>query len=1108
MRLQIALEYMVVFAFVMLLFMVIFVTVAKQRASLSNQQLDSHIQLVVDDLASQMNLAQQAGNGYNATVSIPSSGSLLVYNLNLTGNGEVIATSKVGNQLISSVDFSLATDVVSNPSWLSANSDSYSIPITNGTISLVNNYGTICIDYACPNITSQAGRVSLSGMPVYAPQFNGHTSYVSTGGTGLPLGNAARSVFAWIYYTGTTNNEYDIYSYGAASNGQRFQLTITSGVLNLGIVGSGANSGFTIPRDQWSFVGVSYAPNTVTFFYNGQAQTVLLNGVDTAFIGSPSSTIGAASGTDTPDFQGSIADVQVYNATFSGLDANALYLEGIDGQPILQQDLAAWWPLNGNTNDYSGNKNNGNANGYLPYSTVVLLSAKVTNRAGVAIPDTLVGFQSSLGNFTTGTESYSNYTNSSGVATAILTQQQNSGYAVIKATAFSGNQSTQGSLVSWWPLNLGLGSSAYDLSGSGNIGTMNSVSWGSPALVTGFDGYQSYAAVAGNTVEAQPETVTAWVYDTASPAQAAQNIRSEIFDVSAHSGTGFETTYLNLQGNSACFLYSPASSNYLCSTNPISQGSWYFVAGTYNASGSSAVENVYIDGAIANSITVSKVLGTAGSINVSIGACWQCSLPYYMNGRIANVQEYSNALSPGAIALLYGEGIGGGPLPAQGLTGWYPMDGNANDYSGGNQNASSVNTYPLPFNYGSVSNSSTGSMYVAKFSSSGSPVDMGNSINLQPLGQLSITAWINASKLQSGKPQIVSNNGTSGQQGYNFSINNGKLSFIVRQLGYGWASCEASGTSNMDDGRSHFVSGVYNGTGISVYIDGALQSSSTCNSGPINYSINSVGLIGAHLNGTINNVQIYSSALSEANISALYLKGPDAFPVGSAGLAGWYPMDGNINDFSIYGDNGTSTGISYAAVNAVLQSDVLSLGGYGAQFNGQTSYIITASNSLPSGSSPRSIFAWIYYTGTTGNEYDIYSYGPATAGERFQMTITSNVLNLGIDGSGVNSGFTIPRDQWSFVGVTYAGSGASKPVTFYYDGQSQQVSFNGVNTALSGPSASTIGAISGTLTPNFQGSIADVQVYDAALNSSQAFQLYKSRMPPSAAAYVPMTWLP
>ena len=54
-------------------------------------------------------------------------------------------------------------------------------------------------------------------------------------------------------------------------------------------------------------------------------------------------------------FNGSIADVQIYNASLSTADIEALYLEGIGGLPIDLQNLIAWYPLNENTNDYSGN---------------------------------------------------------------------------------------------------------------------------------------------------------------------------------------------------------------------------------------------------------------------------------------------------------------------------------------------------------------------------------------------------------------------------------------------------------------------------------------------------------------------------------------------------------------------------------------------------------------------------------------------------------------------------------------------------------------------------------------------------------------------------------
>jgi hypothetical protein len=76
---------------------------------------------------------------------------------------------------------------------------------------------------------------------------------------------------------------------------------------------------------------------------------------------------------DTPNgnnwFQGSIADVQVYNTSLSTNDVQYLYMEGIGGAPILSDGLVGWWPLNGNANDYSGNNNNGQVMGGVTYTT-------------------------------------------------------------------------------------------------------------------------------------------------------------------------------------------------------------------------------------------------------------------------------------------------------------------------------------------------------------------------------------------------------------------------------------------------------------------------------------------------------------------------------------------------------------------------------------------------------------------------------------------------------------------------------------------------------------------------------------------------------------------
>ena len=61
----------------------------------------------------------------------------------------------------------------------------------------------------------------------------------------------------------------------------------------------------------------------------------------------------------TYNFGGLISNFQVYNTSLSAAEVQGLYVEGIGGAPTRLQNLLGWWPLNGNSNDYSGNGNNG-----------------------------------------------------------------------------------------------------------------------------------------------------------------------------------------------------------------------------------------------------------------------------------------------------------------------------------------------------------------------------------------------------------------------------------------------------------------------------------------------------------------------------------------------------------------------------------------------------------------------------------------------------------------------------------------------------------------------------------------------------------------------------
>ena len=118
---------------------------------------------------------------------------------------------------------------------------------------------------------------------------------------------------------------------------------------------------------------------------------------------------------------------------------------------------------------------------------------------------------------------------------------------------------------------------------------------------------------------------------------------------------------------------------------------WTFVAFSY-ASGSSSITLYSDQNSQSNSITgsLSTLSGTPfqiGSNNYDITQCY--GDPF--NGLISNVQVYNASLSANDIKSLYYEGIGGAPQNTQNLVGWWPLNGNANDYSGNNNNGAAAN---------------------------------------------------------------------------------------------------------------------------------------------------------------------------------------------------------------------------------------------------------------------------------------------------------------------------------------------------------------------------------------------------------------------------------
>lgn len=114
-----------------------------------------------------------------------------------------------------------------------------------------------------------------------------------------------------------------------------------------------------------------------------------------------------------------------------------------------------------------------------------------------------------------------------------------------------------------------------------------------------------------------------------------------------------------------------------CYTNSITPNGWIFVAGTSQSSKSPQQAVLYINGAPVNTFS-SVPSSTPSSILMGSLAPGRAQL----SGQLSNVQIYNTSLSANDIYQLYLEGIGGDPAVLQKLDAWYPLNGNANDYSG------------------------------------------------------------------------------------------------------------------------------------------------------------------------------------------------------------------------------------------------------------------------------------------------------------------------------------------------------------------------------------------------------------------------------------------
>jgi len=122
---------------------------------------------------------------------------------------------------------------------------------------------------------------------------------------------------------------------------------------------------------------------------------------------------------------------------------------------------------------------------------------------------------------------------------------------------------------------------------------------------------------------------------------------------------------------------------------PVYPNRWTFFSITYWYTGSAWYADGYINGKLVDGPVQRGGIVEPLPFGIEIGQIREGN--QYMNGSIANIQIYNTPLSANDIQALYQEGIGGAPIDLQNLVGWWPLNGNANDYSGNGNNGQASN---------------------------------------------------------------------------------------------------------------------------------------------------------------------------------------------------------------------------------------------------------------------------------------------------------------------------------------------------------------------------------------------------------------------------------
>ena len=246
-----------------------------------------------------------------------------------------------------------------------------------------------------------------------------------------------------------------------------------------------------------------------------------------------------------------------------------------------------------------------------------------------------------------------------------------------------------------------------------------------------------------------------------------------------------------------------------------------------------------------------------------------------------------------------------------------------------------------------------------------------------------------------------------------------------------------------------------------------------------------------YFDGNISDIRIYDRTISSDEVKLLYDSFKPKVSTSSLekGLVGHWALDNitEAKDLSGEGNDGTANG----GITVGGADDRKGLSGGGTTFDGSNDYIsIISPNTVRDDGEPMTVGAWVYWNGGAGYQ-DIVAQRNS---HNWIFYIHADNHELSFHGDAqYKSSYVMPQNEWKYVVATVTAGGVS---TIYVNGVVVDTHPNYVYHA-STTSNLRIGS-TGT-NEFFNGSIADVRIYNRALSQDEITLLYDQYKPKGSA---------